>query len=94
MRESKSNANSDTDGYAHTDSYANSDSNRYAYTDSYANCYSDRYAYANSNAYCYSDCDHTATAFTDASASADPAAAPLGFFGIAGTREATREFPA
>jgi hypothetical protein len=71
--------------WSHADRDAYSDG-AFANTDSNGNAY----AIADSNGHC----DRTAAAFTDAAASADTGAAPLGFFGITGTREATREFPA
>jgi hypothetical protein len=62
-----SNANGDSDGNSHTDSYANGDSDSYAYTDSYANGDSDSYAHTDSDAYCDSD----RYAYTDSNADGD-----------------------
>jgi|SRR5436309_2627755 len=61
MRDTDSDANGHSNGYAHTDSYAYCDGNSYAYTDSYANCDSNGYAYTDSygnghsNSYAYAD---------------------------------------
>ena len=65
----QSNAYGESNSHIHADSYTNcdGDSNGYAYTHSYANgdCNSDG----------YSNCDQTAATYTDATASADAAAA-------------------
>jgi hypothetical protein len=53
--ESHANADRDSDGNAHTDSYAYCNSNSYAYTDSYAYGHSNSYAYTDSYAYGHSD---------------------------------------
>jgi hypothetical protein len=78
-------------GDAHIHPDGNSDGNGHIYSD--GDC--DGNAHTNSDGNCYGngDCDRTAAAFTDTAASADTAASPLAFFGITGTREATREFP-
>jgi len=77
---------SDGNGNSHVHSDGDCDGNTYANSDCNCDC--------NSYSNCNDECDPSATTYTDAAASADTAAAPLGFFGITGTREATREFPA
>ena len=59
--QSHANADRDSNGNSHTDSYANGHSNGYAHTDSYAYCDSDSYAYTDSYAYC----DSNSYAYTD-----------------------------
>jgi hypothetical protein len=79
-------SDADSDGYScltHTDG----DCNAHADCDTNVDCDCD--------GNCYSDRDRIAAFYTDASASGDAAASPIGFFEITGTREIrTREFPA
>ena len=84
--------NSDSDSHAYTKPDGNSNCDGHAYAKSDCDCYA--YAKSDSNCYINGDCDRTAAGFTDATASADTAASPLGFLKITGTRETTREFPA
>ena len=53
--ESHANADRDSDGNSHADSYANCDSDCDSHADSYAYCYSNSYAYTDSYAKCYSN---------------------------------------
>jgi hypothetical protein len=81
-------SDADSDGYScltHTDG----DCNAHADCDTNVDCDCD------CDGNCYSDRDRIAAFYTDASASGDAAASPIGFFEITGTREIrTREFPA
>ena len=90
MRDTDSDANGHSNGYAHTDSYAYCDGNSYAYTDSYANCDSNGYAYTDSygnghsNSYAYADSYAYVDAYgpaetkPDTKAISDTAASPIG----------------
>ena len=73
--ESHANADRDSDGYAHTDSYAYSHSNSYPYADSYANGDSNSNSYTDSYANCYTYADQD---YPDAASAADAAAASVG----------------
>jgi len=66
MRHANGNADSDSNGYAYTDSNANGDSNSYAYADSYAYCDS------------YVDAYYPAETNPDTRAKSDAAASPIG----------------
>src|SRR5690242_15696091 len=83
-------SDADSDGYScltHTDG----DCNAHADCDTNVDCDCD----CDCDGNCYSDRDRIAAFYTDASASGDAAASPIGFFEITGTREIrTREFPA
>ena len=90
MRDTDSDANGHSNGYAHTDSYAYCDGNSYAYTDRYANCDSNGYAYTDSygnghsNSYAYADSYAYVDAYgpaetkPDTKAISDTAASPIG----------------
>jgi len=73
---SDSYANRDSNGYAYTDSNANGDSNGYAHTDSNANGDSDSYAYTHS--YAYVDTNNPAETKPDTKAAPDAAASSVG----------------
>ena len=72
--DSLANADRDSDGNSHTDSYANGYSDSYAYTDSYANCDSNSYPYTDS--YAYVDAYGPAESKPDTKAISDTAASP------------------
>ena len=108
MRDTDSDANGHSNGYAHTDSDANCDSNSYAYTDSYGNgdsnghAHTDSYGNGDSNGYAYADSYAHVDAYDpaetkpDAEAISDAAAAPIGATPKTIVRELARkprEFP-